>query len=772
MTKRTFLLLIMLSAISQASAQFMPLDPGPMPQQESFLLASALQVQPEILAGGYRQYDLTVARFMTWHDGPKDIMVRLVLPPAEPAETENGYPLVAYVHGGGYIGGSPLLDVTEQRNGFGSALSVLLDNGFAVASLGYRLAREAGWPVQVTDLKSGLRFLAMHGHHWGIEGSSIGLAGHSAGARLAVLLGAMDQDMFTDQHDPWLEGRYSIGGVWMWAGSAWDWPSVDQWVEFGKPPRYSAPRLLFGEHPALDDATRHRFRVRATVPHLSMALPPLFKLRGASDYRGDHADALKTIEVWRALGADATLAIVPGGHNTIGPTDSLLHFFTRHVKDTRPPIHQNRNPARTAEILNDLEEYKAAIEVLVQANTQDHGFTIPSGHWLILHDQSLLWNPDGQGWTEGERAELTRAKQELARLEAAFAREEAGQTDWFRTAEAADNAMKLGLDDPETETLRDQAEMILAEENEAFQRMQKTNEHWHQGEKEEALSLLRDHPDSRITHAYKRINKTQTPARPEWADQWGVDIYGQWASISLGHGVWMRFRWVGPGTQALPGHLHFRNTTSDPWVTDVSIEEGFWLAETETTVAQWHAGVADSPDQVRKENSDHPVAMFDYLQITDWLKVVNKNYPDITFRLPTEEEWLFAALSPDHKHPSAMFAAVHALSSDKKSPQALSVYHTAPDMNGYYGLLGGVMEWTASPGHSLAHVTDEDGNRITIAYPIARGGAWSNMPHSLDLGHRMQHRHGNRQPDLGFRVVVSSDLGSSDWLEQIIKKIE
>ncbi len=93
-------------------------------------------------------------------------------------------------------------------------------------------------------------------------------------------------------------------------------------------------------------------------------------------------------------------------------------------------------------------------------------------------------------------------------------------------------------------------------------------------------------------------------------------------------------------------------------------------------------------------------------------------------------------------------------------------------MNGYYGLLGGVMEWTASPGHSLAHVTDEDGNRITIAYPIARGGAWSNMPHSLDLGHRMQHRHGNQQHDLGFRVVVSSDLGSSDWLEQIIKKIE
>lgn len=765
-------LFIVLAVISQASAQMVPLVPEPVAQQESLLLQDAFQVQPEILAGGYRQYDLTVARFMTRDDGMKDILIRLVLPPAKPAETDHHYPLVAYVHGGGYIGGSPLLDVTEQRNSFGAALKVLLDDGFAVASLGYRLAREAGWPAQITDVMTGLRFLSLHGNHWKVEGRQAGICGHSAGARLAVLLGTIDQDMFVDQHDPWQDGRYSILSVWMWAGSAWDWPRVDQWVEFGKPTTYSAARLLYGDHPATDDAARHRFRIKASIPHLSMALPPLYKLRPASDYRGAHDDALKTIEVWHALGADATLAIVPGGHNTIGPTDSLLHFFTQHVKDARPSIQQDRSPAKTAEILNDLGEHKAAIEVLVQANTQDHGYTMPMGHWLILHDQSLLWSPNGKSWSEQEQAALIRAKRELARSEAAYARAGAGQTDWFRIIEATSNAMKLGADDPETEALYEHASTALREENETFQLLQKANGHWLKGEKSIARALLRDNSDNRLVQACQRIMEEQPTDQPEWADQWGADVYGQWASISLDHGVWMRFRWVAPGTHPLPGHLHFRNTTSDHWVTEVNTNKGFWLAETETTMAQWYAAMADNADPIHAEDSDHPITMIDYLQIAEWLKAMDGMYPGTTFRLPTEEEWLYAAFSPDHNYPSAMFSAVHAQSSDKEAPGLSSVYHTAPDLNGYYGMLGGVMEWTSSPGHSIAYLTDDDGNRMTIAYPIARGGAWSNMPHSLDPGHRMQHRHGNRQHDLGFRVVVSSDMGSSDWLEQIIKKID
>ena len=85
-------------------------------------------------------------------------------------------------------------------------------------------------------------------------------------------------------------------------------------------------------------------------------------------------------------------------------------------------------------------------------------------------------------------------------------------------------------------------------------------------------------------------------------------------------------------------------------------------------------------------------------------------------------------------------------------------------------MLGGVHEWTSSPGRHTARFTDSAGRFRVLAYPIARGGAWSSMPHTLGPGIRKQHRHGNRQPDLGFRFAIGEGPGAADWLSDVERK--
>lgn len=168
-------ILILLAAYSSplmSAAQITPLIPPSLPQNEEALLLDALNTEPEILEGGYRQYDLIAARLNTWNDGPRNITVRLLLPPEDGVPP---FPLVAYIHGGGFIGGSSKIKILDQKSRFGYAMRALLDEGFAVASMDYRQAREAGWPAPVSDVLCGLRFLSKHAAHWKIDARSIGV---------------------------------------------------------------------------------------------------------------------------------------------------------------------------------------------------------------------------------------------------------------------------------------------------------------------------------------------------------------------------------------------------------------------------------------------------------------------------------------------------------------------------------------------------------------------------------------------------------------------
>jgi acetyl esterase/lipase len=91
-------------------------------------------------------------------------------------------PLIVYVHGGGWEHGDKAGDSLSPNN-----LQLLWD-GYAMASINYRLAPAAIWPAQIQDCKAAIRWLKAHAHQYGYDPNRIAVIGVSVGGHLAALL--------------------------------------------------------------------------------------------------------------------------------------------------------------------------------------------------------------------------------------------------------------------------------------------------------------------------------------------------------------------------------------------------------------------------------------------------------------------------------------------------------------------------------------------------------------------------------------------------------
>ncbi len=123
-------------------------------------------------------------------------------------------PLVVFVHGGGWKRG-------DKNMMKGSAkLGHWQEQGYAVASVNYRLVPEATVEQQAADVAAAVAYLKKNAARLGFDGTRIALVGHSAGAHLVALVGTDPQ---------WLRGAglslNDISGVVPLDGAAYDVPA-------------------------------------------------------------------------------------------------------------------------------------------------------------------------------------------------------------------------------------------------------------------------------------------------------------------------------------------------------------------------------------------------------------------------------------------------------------------------------------------------------------------------------------------------------------------
>ncbi len=100
-----------------------------------------------------------------------------------PASGVGPFPVVVMVHGGGFMMG-------DKSDGTGLAgVDQLLESGYAVASINYRLSGEAVYPAQIHDAKAAVRFLRGNATLYDLDTDNFGAWGASAGGNLVSLLG-------------------------------------------------------------------------------------------------------------------------------------------------------------------------------------------------------------------------------------------------------------------------------------------------------------------------------------------------------------------------------------------------------------------------------------------------------------------------------------------------------------------------------------------------------------------------------------------------------
>jgi len=108
----------------------------------------------------------------------KNAHERQVLDLYLPAEGDN-LPLIIWIHGGGWQNGSK-----DRPTGL-----QFLRDGYAIASINYRLSGHAIFPAQIEDCKAAVRWLRANARKYRIDPNRFGVWGASAGGHLVAMVG-------------------------------------------------------------------------------------------------------------------------------------------------------------------------------------------------------------------------------------------------------------------------------------------------------------------------------------------------------------------------------------------------------------------------------------------------------------------------------------------------------------------------------------------------------------------------------------------------------
>ena len=232
-----------------------------------------------------------------------------------------GWPLVVFVHGGGWNDGEKDLKVggADIYNNIGRYLA---GQGIGTAVIGYRLLPEVTWQTQVADVAAAVRWAGAHASQLGADPACVFLMGHSAGAQLAARV-ALDPGFQGSVADP----MPAICGVIGVSGAGYDLRDARTY-ELGNDPRFYEAR--FGGAPGWQEtASPARFVTRERASRT----PPFLLIYAAGESRALQRQSQLLHQQLIDAGVPSALTIVPGESHT-----RIVLTLSRDDKTAGPAI--------------------------------------------------------------------------------------------------------------------------------------------------------------------------------------------------------------------------------------------------------------------------------------------------------------------------------------------------------------------------------------------------------------------------------------------------
>ncbi|MDA1233043.1 MAG: alpha/beta hydrolase [Planctomycetota bacterium] len=252
---------------------------------------------------------------------------RLLLDLYMPPQSSKPAPLVVWIHGGAWRAGSKDSVPVERW----------LQQGFAIASVEYRLSPVAKFPAQIHDIKAAIRWLRGNANSHGTDPSRFIIAGSSAGGHLAALVGVSNgvKALEGDSGD-FTSTSSDVQAIISFFGASNLESILSQSTPHGLSVRVPALELLLGGQP---NQKRELAKLASPLMHVAATDPPLWLIHGDADPQMPVEQSHELQTRYVELGLKVDLEIVKDGkHGGEGFfTDKQLDRIAQQLKaDVNP----------------------------------------------------------------------------------------------------------------------------------------------------------------------------------------------------------------------------------------------------------------------------------------------------------------------------------------------------------------------------------------------------------------------------------------------------
>lgn len=234
--------------------------------------------------------------------------ISLVLDIFAKSGTEEALPVVVWVHGGGWSGGSK-----------GNCPGVFLaERGYAVVSINYRLSGQATFPAQLHDCKAAIRWIRANSKKYNFDPDRIGIWGGSAGGHLVALMGTtIGRKKLEGDVGGNLEQSSAVQAVCDWYGPS-DFLQMEAGLKGQGNLRHNAPdspeaKLIGGPI----EQNKDKAAAANPITYIASAktLPPFLIMHGDQDFTVPLNQSELLYQALKSAGADVEFHVIKGARH-------------------------------------------------------------------------------------------------------------------------------------------------------------------------------------------------------------------------------------------------------------------------------------------------------------------------------------------------------------------------------------------------------------------------------------------------------------------------
>lgn len=250
--------------------------------------------------------DVTFAQVDAWFGHTRrDLKMDIIYP----EDKTRKYPCIVWICGGAWA--------VMDRSAHLAYLSELARSGFVVASVEYRTTNEGTFPIQLMDVKAGIRYLKAHGERYNIDVEHFGVMGESAGGYLTAMAALVD------------DRAYDVGAFTEYSSkvqAACPWYPPTDVTSFPYPsPELAAATpesLLLGKNVAQNQEEAMKI---CPVAYVKKDAPPFMIIHGDQDHTVPFHQGELLHDKLEEAGVDVTMLVLEGADH------ADVRFFQKEI---------------------------------------------------------------------------------------------------------------------------------------------------------------------------------------------------------------------------------------------------------------------------------------------------------------------------------------------------------------------------------------------------------------------------------------------------------